>query len=407
MMNPSARRFSPKWLFFLSLSVSVICRPPSAHTGDKDAAKAEFIAATEAFKQEDYEAALAGFEASYRIFPKASVLYNIGMCEKALFRDVDALSTFEKYVEDMGDGMTPEKQDRVNREIAELRTKVGTIRILDTPDEAEIFLNETPVGRGPETMIVRVKPGQHRVVVKKAGYDAFDSVFMVKSNDTYSLRAALHPSKGTLSVNCEGSSEAAARVAIDGNDMGGCPFEGPLTPGLHQVVVTAEGMIGVNRRVAVASSARSTIVVHLAPSKRSAPNPSVDTLPARPVDIPPGLARRHPALKVVGIVSIAAGATTAGGLGGTFTYLSAEDDKAGTRAARRMTNDADNYDAHNEDRLNAEDDLGRHRPMMIVGYALGGTLLAAGIVLTVIGANKAPAEKRDVSLTGGGLSVRF
>jgi hypothetical protein len=110
------------WAFLFVLLVSVgLCEAQ-----DIGQAKARFLEGIELVEQEKYQEALAAFEDSYRIYPKASVLFNIGMCQKALFKWNEAISTFEKYLNST-DERNPERRLDAEKAIEEMMVLVGTV----------------------------------------------------------------------------------------------------------------------------------------------------------------------------------------------------------------------------------------------------------------------------------------
>ena len=405
-------------LFSLILLLQVVVAP-DVYSDDKSSAKTKFIEGTEHFKNEEYSAALDSFEESYRIRPKPSVLYNIGMCRKALLRNVDALDAFEKYLQAGGDALTERRRQKVQAEMAELRKKVGTLQITDIIDGAELILDDRPITATERTITITLNPGQHTLSVRKAGCEPMRSTVKIEPEGAISIRAALQPAKGILSVSCEGSSDA--RVKIDGLDMGECPFEGPIPPGKHQLIVVAPGMSGEHCEVEIPPGGKIALSVSLTPEKISVPKtkqpkqelnpppptPAQATQPSTPSTSKKS--RRRTVLKATGIASAILGAGF-GVMGGYFTYRASQDEQDGTEAATDMLTEHDweRYLSLEQRRSGAVDDLNRHSALMGVGYALGGVLVVSGIVMIAIGSNQnSTSEQPAVAVTGNGISVRF
>ena len=87
----------------------------------KEKAKKRFMAGVDLFFNEDYPGALAAFQDSYRTFPKYSVLYNIAMCQKALYKYVESIANFEKFLNDGGAEIKPKKRKKVQSALAEMK----------------------------------------------------------------------------------------------------------------------------------------------------------------------------------------------------------------------------------------------------------------------------------------------
>ena len=81
----------------LTLLSAIVTFAPASRAGNRDQAKAHFKEGMAAIKGENYPAALIAFEKSYKLTPKAALLFNIAMCEKALYRYVDSITSFRRF----------------------------------------------------------------------------------------------------------------------------------------------------------------------------------------------------------------------------------------------------------------------------------------------------------------------
>ncbi len=60
------------------------------------------------------------------------------------------------------------------------------------PADAEILVDDVPVGTGTEVQSVPLDPGLHRIIVRKAGYDTYRAEVTIEGEDE-SLRVTLDP----------------------------------------------------------------------------------------------------------------------------------------------------------------------------------------------------------------------
>ncbi len=158
---------------------------------DKDAAVAKYKEGMEAIKKDDYPKALEAFETSYGLNPQPGMLFNIAMCHKALFRYVDAIQTFERYLEQAGPkASTGMKQDALDA-IAELSKMVGTLTIRNAPDGAMVIVRGEPVGKTPFEKPLRLDPGQYPVRIIKAGYAPMETKITIAAEAKSSINAVL------------------------------------------------------------------------------------------------------------------------------------------------------------------------------------------------------------------------
>jgi hypothetical protein len=150
------------------------CLAGAARADDSDPARRKFDEGIAALKAEDFPGALTAFEASYRIRKKASVLYNIAMCQKALFRYTEAIATLEKLVRDSPAGeVDTARAEEIEAALRSLRDQVGRIAITVDVDGATVLLDGRVSGGTPLKDAVMVDPGRHVVEVRKEGFSDF------------------------------------------------------------------------------------------------------------------------------------------------------------------------------------------------------------------------------------------
>jgi tetratricopeptide (TPR) repeat protein len=135
---------------------------------DRAEAKNRFMEGMGFVQGENYLAALEAFEASYRIFPKASVLFNIGMCQKALYRYVDAIGTFKKFLAEAGDDVKPELKRDAQTALTQLDDLVGKLLLQGVPVGAKVWLNDIEVELAHPIL---VDPGTYALEVTKEGFE--------------------------------------------------------------------------------------------------------------------------------------------------------------------------------------------------------------------------------------------
>lgn len=118
-----------------------------------------------------------------------------------------------------------------------LNTVVYTIKILSTPDKAEVFIDENSIGLTP-TVIENVSPGSHKIRVSKEGYGEQMDMIDVKvplTERTYRLDV----DTGSLNIKSEPSD---AEVFIDGKSFGKTPLNiGSLTAKQYNIKLKKSG----------------------------------------------------------------------------------------------------------------------------------------------------------------------
>ena len=355
--------------------------PRPAAADDQAVAKARFQEGMALIKEENYPAALAAFEESYELVPKPGLLYNIAMCEKALFRYVESIASFKKYVTAMGAGIKPEMKLTVDQALSDMRKLVGTILIDGAPDGANVFVDDRSVGAAPLKEPLLADPGQHSIRVERDGYKPLRTEVTVPSGATIAVRASLHSVAAWIKIACEAED---AVVHLDGKVVGGCPFEGEVQPGEHEVKVQEPGKPAFLQKFDVSSGGTATVAVTLQTGKE----PGADEG-----------AERSRGLLIGGIAALAVGAG-AGVLGGVFAAKRGDALDTVENPESRAE-----YDA-------AGEDAKKYHGVMLGGFIGAGAFIAAGVVLIVLdakGAEKSEGDAGAVALrpTPGGIAVEF
>jgi hypothetical protein len=167
---------------------------------DESAARAAFDEGVTAFTAENYPAALEAFERSFAKSPKASVLFNIGMCQKALYRYVDSLATFRRYLAEGGAKIKPARRAEVEKAIAEMEALAGTVRIHGAPPGAAVAIDGADRGRTPLAEPLAADPGKHVVEVRCDGYESFKKEILVSSETETVVSATLEKKEPETAV---------------------------------------------------------------------------------------------------------------------------------------------------------------------------------------------------------------
>ncbi|MCK9464199.1 MAG: PEGA domain-containing protein [Proteobacteria bacterium] len=367
----------------LALVASLLSVLPNlAVADDKEIAKAKFQEGLALIQEENYPAALAAFEESNKLVPKSSILYNIGMCQKALFRYVDSIASFKQYLGTMGASITPEMKQTVDQALSDMRKMVGTVAIEGAPDGAEVFVDERSVGITPFKERLIVDPGSHSIRVEHDGFKPLRTDVTVPQGVSLDVSAKLQPVAAWIKVGCEAKD---AVVHLDGKVVGGCPYEGEVQPGEHEVKVREPGKPEFVQKVDVTSGGTATVAVTLQPSE--------------PGEQTPEEQKKAHTLFIAGITTLAVGAG-AGVLGLAFNVKGTKDESK-----------AEDAPPNSSERQGFNDDIKTDKAVMIAGYAAGGVLVVVGVVLMAIsrkGSERASGnEPIAFEPTVNGLSMSF
>ncbi len=210
---------------------------------------------------------------------------------------------------------------------------------------------------------------------------------------------AVEPRLAKLTVTIQAPPGVTPEVTMDGKPVPsallGLPR--PVDPGEHVLEVKAEGYLAAQGKATLAEGGTDSLVLTLEPDPNAAqpaaappaePQPAVPAAPAQPMTpedsgASPGGSLRVPAYVAFGVGAVGLGA------GVFFTLQSASkrsdaNDKYAECAARGVDGQCKAEDPLSDEVASLDDDAGSAKTMAIVGYALGGVGVAAGVTLLLL-----------------------
>jgi hypothetical protein len=164
--------------------------------GSKAEAKKYFKMGVEAFAKESYEDALEYFSKSYEQYPKVKVLYNIGMCQRAVYDFKGAVETFKRYLEEGKKKINRKKRKQVEDLVIEMESSLAQMTILTNENGASILVDGEEVGASPIQSIMTINPGSHVVEAKKEGFMTAKEQIVLSSGDHEVVSLTLVPLLG-------------------------------------------------------------------------------------------------------------------------------------------------------------------------------------------------------------------
>jgi hypothetical protein len=154
--------------------------------------------------------------------------------------------------------------------------------------------------------VVELAPGEHTVVVRRAGYREFSQPVSLAEGHVAELFVGLEPVVGFVAVRAD---VPGAAVFVNGEEKGMAPLEGlMLPPGSHDIEVRLEGFLPETSRLLVRVGKEHTVNVNLRPVQEAtatpvaqADEPRVPVLTPPPPDpltsVPPEATSRPPLVK--------------------------------------------------------------------------------------------------------------
>ncbi|MBI4510122.1 MAG: PEGA domain-containing protein [Deltaproteobacteria bacterium] len=217
------------------------------------------------FEAGDFSAALAEFEAIYRLTGRYEVLYNVGVTQKKLFRYGDAVRTLERYLADGGARIPPARRSEVESELAEVRALVAEVIVKVPGPPAQVEVDGRDVGTTPLAHPILVGPGKHALKASRAGEVPAEKMIDVVSGARVEVELAPSPPEKivTTAKLTVSSKPPGARLSIDGQNVGIEPWSGELEAGGHEVVGHLEGYAKARQEVVMVSGQSRQLVLEL------------------------------------------------------------------------------------------------------------------------------------------------
>lgn len=158
-------------------------------------AKEHYEAGLKLYDTGDYDGARVEFERAYKLAPTYRLLYNLGLVQKQKSDYVGALKNFELYLEEGGTQLPEVRRTQVTDEIAQLKRLVATVIVTTNVPDADVTVDDVPVGKSPLHEPLLVNPGQRKIGASKKGRLPAAKVVDVVSRDQVKIQLDLPESK--------------------------------------------------------------------------------------------------------------------------------------------------------------------------------------------------------------------
>jgi hypothetical protein len=153
----------------LGLLLALAASRAEAQTdAQKKEAQALQVAGVHLMERGDNEAALEKFASAFRLFPSPKILFNMGRAHQALGQQVEALTAFERFL-DEAPYAPKESRAEATRAVEALRPKLSFLDLDAEDADCKISVDGREVGTSPLPRPLAVMPGAHEVRFEKEG----------------------------------------------------------------------------------------------------------------------------------------------------------------------------------------------------------------------------------------------
>ncbi len=237
-----------RFLIFIAVLATVALHVGSAVADENDEeARAQYERGKELYGADKYTEAAIAFQRAYELKPAFKILFNIGQVENENGDYVRALDAYMRYLEEGGDDIPADRKKTVDKEIARLKTLVGSFRVEGAQDGAVLMVDGRRMGEAPFDEPVMVKLGEHEVVVKISGEELFHEFVRVAGGQELPIRIETAPVKEATLVplyvpeaQADGGSKTLRVLGVVALAAGGVAIMGTALTGVAAVSHTED-----------------------------------------------------------------------------------------------------------------------------------------------------------------------
>ena len=228
----------------LIAALAALATVPRTARADANADEADlrFHRGTALFKAGRYDEALLEFLASNRLVANRNVVFNIARSYEALEQLEEAYGYYAEY---MAAETDKEERRAAEKRLSDLAPRVALLKIDSTPAGATVFLERVDLGgRGETPLLIAVPPGDHTVILQKAGTKSTSvAVKTVRGAET-PVVVKLDPVIGKLRITSRPSASIYVDRAAGAKTpplARSTPAVVQLAPGRHTLELEAPG----------------------------------------------------------------------------------------------------------------------------------------------------------------------
>lgn len=129
-----------------------------------DEAQRHFKNGLELFKLHSLDASLAEFERAYQLTHNYKILFNIALVYRDMNDFAGAVDTFDRYFAEGGADVDPQRRAEVQAEYNRIKVYVAYLQVKTSLPNAEVFVDDVPVGRTPFAKPVTINVGTRRKI---------------------------------------------------------------------------------------------------------------------------------------------------------------------------------------------------------------------------------------------------
>lgn len=238
-MTPSLR-FASHALFAAAL-VAAPCTSFAQSTAPatdttREQAREHFVRGVGLIQEARWLDAIGELEAARDLRVTPPVLYNLGLAQRAVGRNREAVQSFRGFLELSGPSRNPDLGRQAETYIRDLEGAIGRLELRIEPAGSAVELDGHSVT--PQGGHLEVDPGRHIVSSHADGYAPESRVVEVPRGGTTVVVMHMVPTAIAAHLHVQ-SNIASAQIRIDDHDVGFGTADENIRPGHHVIEVRA------------------------------------------------------------------------------------------------------------------------------------------------------------------------
>jgi len=177
-------------------------------------AREHFQRAEKLYNDRAFEAALVELLKAYELAPSYRILYNIGLAHLEIGDYAAATQAFRQYLAEGGSELGDARRKEVTNKIDSLTDRVATLRIQVNEPNAEVFVDDIPIGRSPLAEPVLVNAGRRRIAATLPPKPQRRTVVVVAGGDSTTVTLTFPSSEPTPTSAARASSASPSPAPV-------------------------------------------------------------------------------------------------------------------------------------------------------------------------------------------------
>jgi hypothetical protein len=212
--------------------------PDGASDATRDQAREHFQRGVALINQARWQDAIVELEAARELRATPSVLFNLGLAQRAVGRNREASQSFRQFLEMTGAGGNAELRARAEDYIRDLNASMALLELRLDPTDAQVRVDGAELSERSRS--VPIDPGRHVVTVQSPGYSTETRTVDLERSGTAVLSVRLLPLGMSAQLHVESNVHEAA-IRVDDQLVGNGTADENVRPGHHTIEVRARG----------------------------------------------------------------------------------------------------------------------------------------------------------------------